>query len=126
MLSATKPKSRENAGLWLLKIVLGPLILVLLGLHFVVNHLVAPGGLLSWADVVAYYQNPIIPAIEIVFLITVVMHALLGLRSIILDLNPTVRLLKGLDGLFLLVGLVAIGYGIWLVTAIIAFGQSAP
>lgn len=125
MFATSKPKSREGAGLWFLKLILGPLILVLLGLHFVVNHLVAPGGLLSWADVVAYYQSPLIPAVEILFLITVVVHALLGVRSIILDLNPGRRVLTFLDWLFLLIGLVSIIYGIWLVTVIVSFGQAA-
>ncbi len=118
------PKSREGFGLWLYKIIAGVLIVLLLGLHFIINHMVAPQGLLSWSDVVAYYQNPIIPIIEVIFLIVVVSHALIGLRSIILDLNPSARLLRLLDGLFVVVGLASIVYGIWLVTVVVSFGKA--
>jgi succinate dehydrogenase / fumarate reductase membrane anchor subunit len=116
-------KTRERTWLWLYKIVAGVLIVFLLGLHFIVNHLIAPNGLLSWEEVVAYYQNPIIPIIEIVFLVVVISHALIGLRSIILDLNPSVKLLRRLDVFFVLLGIVSSVYGIWLVTVIIAFGR---
>ena len=117
------PKTRERTWLWLYKIVAGLLIVFLLGLHFVVNHLIAPNGLLSWEEVVAYYQNPIIPMIEIVFLLVVISHALIGLRSIILDLNPSVKLLRRLDIFFVLLGVASSVYGIWLVTVIISFGR---
>lgn len=123
MEATSKPVSREGLGLWLVKIFAGLLIVFLLGLHFVVNHLVAPEGLLSWADVVAYYQNPIIPAIEILFLVVVVAHALIGTRSILLDLNPSARVARALDGIFILVGLVSVVYGIWLVFVIVGFGR---
>ncbi len=118
----TKPRAREGMGLWLYKIVAGGLIVLLLGLHFIVNHLVAPGGLLTWADVVAYYQNPIIPIIEVLFLIFVVSHALIGTRSIILDLNPSARVLRALDAAFWAIGVLSVGYGIWLVFKIVSFG----
>lgn len=116
-------QNREKTWLWLYKIIAGLLIVVLLGFHFVINHLVAPQGLLSWSDVVAYYQNPIIPIIEVIFLIVVVSHSLIGLRSIVLDLNPSATALRWLDILLVLVGIVSIVYGIWLVTVIISFGR---
>ncbi len=123
-METTRPsQNREKTWLWLYKIIAGVLIVFLLGLHFVINHLVAPEGLLSWSDVVAYYQNPIIPIIEIIFLIVVVSHSLIGLRSIILDLNPSAAILRGVDILFMVVGVVSIVYGIWLVTVIISFGR---
>ncbi|MCE1255196.1 MAG: hypothetical protein LWX83_16815 [Anaerolineae bacterium] len=117
------PKSGEGMWLWLAKIVSGGLIFFFLLLHFVVNHLVAIGGLLKWADVVQYYLNPVIPVVEGLFLIFVVSHALMGLRSVILDLKPTRALLKVLDGLFVIIGIVAVVYGIWLINAIVAHGR---
>lgn len=117
-----QPKSGENTWLWLLKIVSGALIILVLGIHLVVNHFVAEGGLLTWADVVAYYQNPIIPIMEITFLVAVVAHALTGLRSILLDLRPSRSALAAINWIFSLVGAGAILYGIWLVFAIIAQG----
>ena len=111
-------KNHEGSLLWLLKVGAGFLIILLLALHFVVNHLVAPGGLLSYADVVQYYQAPIIPIIEGLFLIFVVTHALLGVRSIVLDLNPPQKIIRWLDVLFVLLGLFASAYGIWLLVVV--------
>lgn len=115
-------KAREGAGVWLFKIFAGLFIVLLLGLHFVVNHLVAPGGLLSYADVVAYYQAPIIPIIEGIFLVLVVSHALVGLRSIILDLNPSDQMLKGITTALWVIGIAAVVYGIWLLVVVAGRG----
>ena len=112
---SSKPKLREGVWLWLLKIVGGLLVFVVLGIHFVVNHLVAPGGLLSYQDVINYYKVPIVPIMEIGFLVFVVSHCLMGLRSILLDLNPSDRLLNWIDGILVVGGVGACVYGAWLV-----------
>lgn len=116
------PKSREGFWLWLYKMVAGIMIVALLGLHFVVNHLVSPNVLLTHAEVVEYYQNPIIPAIEILFLLFAISHSLIGLRSILLDLNPSDRVLRAVDIIFWLAGIGFSVYGIWLVFAVIQQG----
>jgi len=113
-MNSNQNKRIESTGLWMAKTIAGLLIIVLLGIHFVVNHLVAPGGLLSYADVLKYYQNPIIPSMEGFFLVFVVSHALLGLRSILLDLNFKPSLQRGLDILLVVLGSAATIYGIWL------------
>ncbi len=115
------PRSGENVWLWLFKIVSGVLIVVILILHFVVNHTIAQGGLLTWADVVAYYHNPIVPIMEGLFVVLVVPHALIGLRSILLDLRPARALLRASDLLMIAVGAVAIIYGLWLLMTIASF-----
>lgn len=120
--NASISRPQEGAGLWLFKIVSGLLIIALLLLHFIVNHFLAPQGLLSWAEVIAYYNIPIIPVIEIFFLIFVVSHSLVGLRSIILDLNPSKGVTRVMDIGFLVLGTVAIVYGIWLALRIAAIG----
>lgn len=111
-------KQREGTWLWLFKIFAGLMIVVLLIVHLVVNHLVAPSGLLSYDDVIRYYDNPLIPIMEITFLVFVVSHALVGMRSIILDLNPSTRVLRLVDIFFYLLGGVSIVYGIWLVVVL--------
>ena len=124
---ATKsaPKSGEGMWLWLIKIVSGILIILLLLLHFIVNHTglisITENGLLTHEGVVQYYSNPLIPAIEILFLIFVISHSLIGLRSIILDLKPSRSLLKVVNWGFIGLGAVAIVYGIWLVFQILSF-----
>jgi len=116
------PRTSENTWLWIIKIVTGPLLVILLFIHLLVNHFLGQTGLLTYADVVAYYRNPIIPIMEVLFLATVVTHSLIGLRGILLDLNPARRLLKVIDGGLILLGIGAITYGIWLVLAIVSIG----
>ena len=93
-----------------------------MGIHFIVNHLVAPGGLLTYLDVISYYQNPIVPIMEGFFLIFVVGHALLGLRSIILDLNPTRTRMRWIDFILFSLGAVAVLYGLWLLIILVLKG----
>jgi succinate dehydrogenase hydrophobic anchor subunit len=114
-LTVSKPKPQESTWIWLYKMIAGVMILVVLVIHLIVNHLVAPGGLLSYTDVIRYYKNPIIPIMEIFFLIVVVSHSLLGIRSIVLDLNPKPNLVKTFDWICVILGAGAILYGIWLV-----------
>lgn len=114
----SRPKHNEGVWLWLIKIIAGLLVIVVLGIHFVINHAVAPGGLLDYDDVVRYYKVPIVPIMEIFFLVVVVAHCLLGLRSILLDLNPAHRIRRIADAIFLLVGTSAVVYGTWLVIVV--------
>jgi len=122
MPDSLSPKRLEGSGRWLIKIFAGILIVFLLGIHFVVNHLVAPGGLLTYADVVAYYQHPAIVVMEIGFLVVVITHSFLGIRSIILDLNPSPAMLRAANMILLIVGSAAVIYGIWLALTIASRG----
>lgn len=115
-------KSREGAWLWLFKIFAGLMLVLLLAVHFVMNHMVAPGGLLSYAEIIGYYQTWFVPGMEILFLLLVISHALVGLRSILLDLNPSDGLLRAANLILLLVGLGFSIYGIWLVIVIVQRG----
>ena len=114
----SSPKPGENTWLWLLKIASGVLIFALLIIHLIVNHFVAPEGLLTYADVVAYFQNPLVVVMEGVFLVFVVLHSLLGSRSILLDLDPSPGVLRAIDWFLSLFGLAAIVYGLWLLLTV--------
>jgi succinate dehydrogenase hydrophobic anchor subunit len=118
------PRPGENTWLWLLKIVTGPLLVILLGLHLTVNHYMGSlaTGLMTHDDVIQYFQNPIIPAIEILFLVTVVTHSLLGLRGILLDMNPSRSLLKIVTWLLVILGVSSVAYGTWLALTIASLG----
>ncbi len=121
-MTSERPSS-ESGWLWLFKIVSGLLLVLILLIHLIVNHMLGTeGGLLTFAEVVKYYQNPIIPIMEGAFLIFVVSHSLIGLRSIILDLNPSPKVLSGVTWVLTGVGAVSIIYGIWLLLAIVAQG----
>jgi succinate dehydrogenase / fumarate reductase, membrane anchor subunit len=119
------PRPGENTWIWLIKIVTGPLLLVVLGLHFTVNHYMGSmsSGLMTYEDVIQYFQNPIIPAIEILFLITVVTHSLIGLRGIVLDLNPARGTLNVVTWLLVILGVSSVVYGIWLAVTIASLGN---
>ena len=122
---STGPRPGENTWLWLIKIITGPLLVILLGLHLTVNHYLGslPSGLMTHQDVVAYFKNPIIPAVEILFLATVVTHSLIGLRGIILDLNPSRPALRIVDWFLVIFGVSAVGYGVWLALRIASLGS---
>jgi len=110
----------ENSILWAIKQISGVFVFLLIIVHIVVNHLVAPSGLLSYADVLAYLGNPWVAVMETLFLIFVCGHSLLGMRSIFLDLKPSATFNAWMDRLFWVVGIVAVGYGIWLTSVILA------
>jgi succinate dehydrogenase / fumarate reductase membrane anchor subunit len=118
------PRPGETTWIWLIKVVTGPLLVLVLILHLIVNHYVGslPSGLMTYDDIVRYYQNPIIPAIEILFLVTVVAHSLIGLRGIILDMNPSRRILSAVDWFLSLLGVFSVAYGIWLALTIASKG----
>ena len=106
---------------WFTQSALGVLLLFLLGIHLVVNHLVAPHGLLSYADVVNYYDVPGIAILEIIFLIVVTAHCLLGVHSIMLDLALSSTTMRVLTWMLLGIGLVIVAYGIrltWIVASL--------
>lgn len=120
--SQTLPDSGASAILWFLKQISGPLIVVFLLIHFIINHLVGEGGLLSYSQIINYYQIWFVPIMEGIFLILVVGHSLLGLRSIVLDLQLPKSLTSLLDWVFLVVGVVAVVYGLWLINQITRAG----
>jgi succinate dehydrogenase / fumarate reductase membrane anchor subunit len=122
---ASGPRPGETSRLWLIKIITGPLLVLVLGLHLTVNHYLGSlaTGLMSRGDVLRYYQNPIIPAIEILFVITVVTHSLIGLRGIILDLNPSRAILRLVTWILVLGGAFTIVYGSWLALTIASLGR---
>ncbi len=119
------PRPGENTWIWLIKIITGPLLVFLVLLHLVVNHYLGslPSGLMTYDDIVAYFQNPVIPAIEILFLATVVTHCLIGLRGIIIDLNPSRSVLTLVTWLLGLIGISSVLYGVWLALAIVSKGS---
>jgi succinate dehydrogenase hydrophobic anchor subunit len=117
----SQPKPGETTWLWLFKIVTGVLVVVFLGIHFIVQHLVNPDGLLTFQQVVQWVSNPWVALMEGTFLVLAVFHALLGVRSVLLDLQPSQGIIRVIDVTFSIVGVLAIIYGIWLLRAIQAY-----
>lgn len=83
--------------------------------HFTVNE---PGGLRTYHEVVEYVANPVMFVIESCFLFAVTIHGLLGVRSILLDFDLSVRTRHHLDiGLWVL-GTVTVCYGLVLLSVL--------
>ena len=109
---------------WFLQAASGTLLVFLLAIHLLVNHWAAPQGLLTYADVIRYYDIPGIAWMEAIFLAVVASHGLLGVHSLVLDLNLSPKITGILRRVLILVGAIAILYGIWLIGVICAMSVS--
>jgi succinate dehydrogenase hydrophobic anchor subunit len=113
---AQEPKATSA---WLWQVFTGVALVILLGLHFIANHFIAKGGLRDFADVVAYLRTPIILVLEVLFLVCVTTHALLGVRAILLDFGLSERAEKRLSQALTVFGVLTVGYGLWLTWVIV-------
>ncbi len=116
----TLTHDRSKSWSWILQAITGVLVIVLVGVHMIFQHFVAVGGLRTYQDVVAYIKTPFFLGWESVFLIIVTWHALLGVRSIILDFGPRRSIEIWINRALVLIGLSTIAYGMWLTLTIIA------
>lgn len=109
---------------WLLQAGLGIALLILLAIHLVVNHWAAPQGLLTYMDIIRYYDIPGIAWLELIFLVVVTAHCLLGLHGILLDLNLRPGMTHILTRFLVLTGVAVILYGVWLTRVIVLLSAS--
>jgi succinate dehydrogenase hydrophobic anchor subunit len=95
----------------------GVALLVLLTVHMVANHFVieSVGGLRSYRQVIAYIGDPLILAVETLFLVVVTIHAMLGLRSVIFDFGLTDRTKRRVNRGLTTLGVVTVAYGLLLI-----------
>jgi succinate dehydrogenase hydrophobic anchor subunit len=105
---------------WMWQAATGVALLVLLAIHMIAQHFVVDteGGLRNHADVVAYIGNPLVFAIEALFLVVVTIHALLGVRAILFDFGLSARAEARVTRALQILGGVTVAYGIWLLVAI--------
>jgi succinate dehydrogenase / fumarate reductase membrane anchor subunit len=110
---------RDRSGsLWLMQAFSGLLLVGLLGVHMIAHHFIVEGGLRDYQQVLDYVSNPIVFVLEVLFVIFGVIHALLGVQSIITDLRPSAGTLRAVEWILRIVALIAIGYGIYLAVAL--------
>ena len=112
-----KARSKGGRTFWW-QVVSGVLLVVLAAVHMVANHFVVPGGLRTYADVVSYIGTPAIFVLETLFLIVVTVHALLGVRAVILDLSPSERTVRRLDRFLVVLGVAAMVYATGLMISV--------
>lgn len=114
-----KARARSAAAgrSWIATTLTGVALLVLLGVHMVANHFVVEsvGGLRSYRQVLEYIRHPVILVTESVFLLVVTVHAMLGVRGVILDLDPSPRARRWIDAGLIALGVLTLAYGYFLV-----------
>jgi len=118
------PSQRGRGGTtaWILQVVSGVLLVVLLGVHIVTQHFVVKGGLRDYAQVVSYLSNPVVLAVESLFVVVLIWHAMLGLRAVLLDFGFGPRGQARITYGVTLLGALTAAYSFWLIAAIAAKG----
>jgi len=107
---------------WILQVVSGVLLVLLLGVHIVMQHFVASGGLRDYAQVVSYLSNPAVLAAESLFVIVLIWHAMLGLRAVLLDFGFGPRGQALITRGVIALGAVTAAYSFWLIATLAAKG----
>jgi succinate dehydrogenase hydrophobic anchor subunit len=99
---------------WLWQAFTGVGLIILLAIHMIAQHFVAEGGIRDFAGVVELLSNPIIVLLELLFLVTVTAHALLGVRAILFDLGLSAQAETIVSRVLLVAGILTVAYGMWL------------
>lgn len=115
-------RERASSWSWIWQALTGALLVVLLGLHMIVQHFVVAGGLRNYHDVVVFLSNPFVFLLETAFLIIVTWHALLGVRAILLDLGLKPSTERRWTTALAVIGVITVAYGIWLSATIVSNG----
>jgi succinate dehydrogenase hydrophobic anchor subunit len=110
---------RDRSGsMWLVQAISGIFLVGLLGVHMIAHHFVVEGGLRDFQQVLDYVANPVVMVIEILFVIIATIHALLGVRAILIDLRPSAGAMRAIEWGLRFFALIAIVYGIYLALAL--------
>lgn len=114
--------NKKSSWGWFWQAVTGILLILLVGLHMLAHHFIVEGGLRDFNQVIEYLSNPIIIFTELAFLVSVTVHAMLGMRSILFDLGLSERMERVVTYGAIGIGGLTIVYGFWLTYAILAQG----
>jgi succinate dehydrogenase hydrophobic anchor subunit len=114
---ATAPERSTRSRSWRWTAFTGVSLLALVTIHMVAHHFVVEeiGGLRTYQHVLDYISTPIIFVIEGVFLVVVTVHAMLGLRSVLLDFGLSERWRQRLEFGLVALGIVTVVYGFILI-----------
>ena len=114
----SKATEKKRSGTWVWQALTGVLLVILLSLHMIVQHFVVEGGLRDYEQVLAYIGNPLVVAVEILFLVVVTYHAMVGVRAILFDLNLSESRKTLVTRLLAIVGIVVFAWGVFLALAL--------
>jgi succinate dehydrogenase hydrophobic anchor subunit len=100
----------------------GMALVLLATLHIVAQHFIVDqkGGLRTYGEVLSYISNPVIFVLEAGFLIAVTIHAMLGIRSVLHDLDLSSRSVRRLDVALWVLGTLTVTYGMGLLITLAA------
>jgi succinate dehydrogenase hydrophobic anchor subunit len=114
------PAPARSARAWRWTVGSGLALVVLAAVHMVAQHFVVDqtGGLRTYRQVLDYLSNPIIFTLECGFLVAVTVHAMLGVRGVLLDLDPSPRAARRIDRALWVVGTATVAYGLVLLTTL--------
>jgi succinate dehydrogenase / fumarate reductase, membrane anchor subunit len=116
------PRGRGGTLAWISQVVSGALLVVLLGVHIFAEHFMVKGGLRDYAQVVSYLSNPLVLAMESLFVVVLVWHAMLGLRAVLLDFGFGRRGQAMISRGVVVLGLATAGYSFWVIAAVAGRG----
>ena len=110
----------RSARLWHWTAGSGMALVLLATMHIVAQHFIVDqkGGLRTYSEVLTYISNPVIFVLEAGFLLAVTIHAMLGIRSILHDLDLSPRANRRLDRALWALGSLTVLYGAALLTTL--------
>jgi succinate dehydrogenase hydrophobic anchor subunit len=107
-------EANKSRWLWLLQSLSGITLVALVGVHWVVQHYLAAGGLRTYTEVVDYLRQPLALGLDVAFLVVVTGHALAGVRAILGDLGLPEKLQRPVDLALWAAGFLTVIYGLQL------------
>ena len=110
----------RSARVWYWTAGSGVALVLLATMHIVAQHFVVhqKGGLRTYGEVLSYVSSPVIFVLETGFLFAVTIHAMLGIRGILQDLDLSPRAARRLEATLWLVGTVTVAYGMVLLVTL--------
>jgi succinate dehydrogenase cytochrome b556 subunit len=117
---AVPQPGRGGTMTWILQAVSGVLLIFLLGAHIVAQHFIVRGGLRDYGQVLSYLANPAVLVIESLFVVVLIWHAMLGLRSVLFDLGFGLRGQAMITRGVVVLGTVTAAYSFWLIATLAA------
>ena len=118
--AVSRVRRGRSPRLWLWTAGSGVALVVLASLHIVAQHFVVhqKGGLRTYGEVLSYIGNPVIFVLEACFLVAVAIHAMLGIRSVLHDLDLSPAASRRLDRVLWTVGTLTVLYGMVLLVTL--------
>jgi succinate dehydrogenase hydrophobic anchor subunit len=91
----------------------GMALVLLATMHIVAQHFIVhqKGGLRTYSEVLTYVANPVIFVLEAGFLFAVTIHAMLGIRGVLHDLDLSSKTKRRVDAGMWIVGTLTVAYG---------------